>query len=394
MKRPFLFVVLCLLIIIGIFYLISKPSYTQQSLIYGVGVHPSHYDTLPDTTGLKTLSSLGVSMVREDITWSSTEINKGFYDFSGTDRKISELLSYNITTLPILTYGNYLYANIPSGQGWAGDRYMPPLGSQAWEDYKTAFGQFIYHSVLHLSQKYNLIYYEIWNEPYGFYAPTTDNNTIRAIHYAELMKVAYAQAKLANPKAQILIGGLGTDKSLTDSYTSVLYQYGIKDSFDIMNIHPYEYASTNLNYAQNNKNIDYLYNLMALYGDTNKTWWITEIGRPSEGCSYVTNRDLNGIVKNVSVNGCSNSLGIENQSLAMTNFFTIVKKYPYIKAVFWYDFKEDGLVRTKSLTGCLGNIVNNSCPVETEARFGITNYTFSPKPAFYTYQNIIKNNIT
>lgn len=374
-----------------IFFIIvnNNEKIPEHKLIYGIAVHPSHYDTLPDTRGLDTLKQLGVSMVREDVTWQGTESTKGVYNFQNSDRRIELLRNKGIETLPILTYGNVLYANMPIGQNWETIRYTPPIGSPEWETYKKAFAEFIYQSVKHFSEKYNLTYYEIWNEPYGFWSPDSESLEIRAIKYTELMKLAYPRAKQANPKAQILIGGLGTTFQ-TDDYTAVAYRYGIKDYFDIMNIHPYEYTYT-ANLTAQRINLDKLENLMKYFGDDKKRWWVTEVGVPSAGAGIISTRDTNGNIVSINFDGQQpNWLNEQHQADAVNSFFELIKKYPKIDAVFWYDFKEDYLVRgDKNPIGCPKDFVSITCPVYNEGKYGIVNTTYGLKPAFYAYQNII-----
>lgn len=396
-------------VIIGLvlLFIIVKPSISSDKFIYGIGVHPGHYDSaslgsLQSNYSLKLLKDLGVSMAREDIQWIRTEKVKNVYNFTDSDRRIDLLRGQGIETLPILTYGNPLYANVPVGTYWAGDRYMPPRGTQAWEDYKVAFAKFIYESVKHFSEKYNMKYYEIWNEPYGFYDPQTDSLEERAIKYVELMSLAYPAAKKANPKAQILIGGQYITSG-EGTYNRYLYRYGISKYFDIHNIHPYMYAGVNPNipfelYGYNDSNsnmvnkwMEDFEQLVNDYGDGDKDWWVTEMGVYSEGCGISKNYSFDGKFSYY-VSHCANGTSRENQAIAVRNHIKYLKEnFPQIKAFFWYDYREDAKTRVFQLPGCPVDYISATCPVHHEARFGIVDWNWQPKPAYYEYQKIIQD---
>jgi len=400
MNKPLLYISLGIILII-IISANSGNNLTDNKFIYGICIHPGHYDTSASNQqprSLQALKDLGVSMVREDVQWSTVEAQKGFYDFTTTDRRIDILRGIGVDTLPILTYGNKYYANVPPGTYWQTDRYTPPMGTPEWEAYKVAFSKFIYASVKHLSDKYNMTYYEIWNEPYGFWEPSTESYETRAIKYTELMKMAYPEAKRANPNSQILIGGLGVSKELTITYTEVMYRYGIKNYFDIMNVHPYINYN---NYSEDPKvvgysggvieHMDYLKQIMNSYGDNDKRWWVTEMGYPTDGC-YISRviSPLDGSRVNT-VMSCGQQLNETNQAIRVTNFFRRLNDdFPYVDAVFWYDFRDDCMFNSRLPPGCTANAINATCPVHTECRFGLVNYSFGYKPGFYAYQDVIK----
>lgn len=384
------------IIVIAINSSTHVPLVTSQ-FIYGVAVHPRHYES--SDTGLQKLQELGVSMAREDVGWSGVETTKGVYNFVSHDNRVDRLLSVNVTPLLILTYSNFLYSNMPSGMGYDGSLYVPPIGSPEWANYKLAWGEFIYQSVKHFSEKYDLIYYELWNEPYGFWQPSTTPLDIKAIQYTELLKEGYKRAKEANPNSKILIGGLAVGRTVADTFIGTIYQYGGKDYFDIMNIHPYcsySYQAGKPNELQGtgcttlNGDIIYLKSVMDSYGDGNKKWWITEFGYPSEGC-YISQGKEGSVA---SVSGCD-TLSETFQNYRMINAMNDIKKYNFITAFFWYDFKDDCLNRKLwsggEIPGCVPDVVSLGCPVWIECRFGLLHYDYSNKSAFSTYQEIIKN---
>lgn len=361
-------------------------------LEYGVATHPGHFDNNP--TGLNKMKELGISWARTDVSWNGVEKTKGVFNFSTYDRYFEELRSANITMIPILTYSNCLYNAMPSGQGYDCSRYVPAYGTPEWETYKKKWGEFIYQSVKHYSEKYGMVYFEFWNEPYGFWQPSSMTLEMKAIMFTELQKEGYIRAKEANPKCQVLIGSQPNSRSGLEGYTRIMYVYGVKDYFDIMVIHPYcsyRYDSTKPDELQGtnctslNSDLDYLENLMAEYGDSDKEWWITEFGYPTEGC-YIGGGSEG---KPVSVSGCDN-LSESAQKYRLINAINDIKKRKQITKLMWYDMKDDCANNTKLPVGCIKDVITENCPVYTECRFGLIRYDYSNKPAFLAYQEIIK----
>jgi hypothetical protein len=282
---------------------------------------------------------------------------------------------------------------MPSGQGYECGRYVPTYGTQEWKDYVEAWGEFIYQAVKHYSDKYGMVYFEFWNEPYGFWQPTSTSLEMKAIMFTELQKEGYIRAKEANSDSKILIGSQPNYKNGLEGYTRIMYIYGVKDYFDIMTIHPYctyKYDPTKpdalqgTNCSSLNSDLDYLEDLMAEYGDYGKEWWITEFGYPTDGC-YISMAQEG---RPIAVTGCDNLSETWQQS-RMINAINDIKKRKQITHIMWYDFKDDCINNTRLPTGCQKDVVTENCPVWTECRFGLVHNNYSPKPSFYTYQNII-----
>lgn len=356
-NRNILFWVISIILVISIIYLIDNKNEVKATpLIFGVNSHEIYY---PEMT------ELNLTFARSDLQWSGIEINKGFYDFSNRDRKINTLLSNNISILGILDYGNALYENIPqnvtdfnknSSNRWKYN-YIPSDNTE-FQTFLSGYGQYVYHTVLHFKGK--ITYFECWNEPYvtSFWYPQPD-----AVHYTELLKVCYTQAKLANPNAIILA-------DLTSiSFTQTMYQYGAKDYFDIISFHPYSYSSTGADPSSPNnrltKDLNTIRSIAKIYGDREKDVWITEDGYPTSYCDQNGN-NCNPTGVNVSLNG---------QAVYINQTFEAIKKMPYIKAVLWYQMKDS----------CTMNDTWNEC------NFGLVASDGTKKLGFYAYQEIIKN---
>ena len=346
--------------------------------IKGVAVH-----SVSDFAGLQ---DLGIKMIRDDMGWSSIETTKGVYNFANKDLYIQNLVNARIDPLIIIDYSNCLYNSMPSGQGYSCGVYIPTNATE-FEHFKKAFGNYTYEVVNHY--KGILKYFEIWNEPNGFWEPRNNSVNIRVTQYIELLKEAYTRAKEANPKAVILSAGLGTTTDLINDYVRNYYTQGAKDYFDILAIHPYCGYDQTMPYSEQGatcgtiENIATIRSIMDSNGDANKKIWITEFGYPTEGC-YISSLGI--------VSTCPYNLSEENQNIRIRNIFpTLRDRFPSVTAFFWYDYKDDCKYRNRYVAGCPSNPQDNStitpqCPVWYECRFGLVRYDLSKKPAYETYK--------
>lgn len=131
-----------------------------------------------------------------------------------------------------------------------------------------AFGEFMHDVVARYSvPPYNVKFYEMGNEPdvqvnlvpgnsqYGCWFDV-DDPTYHALEYAQMLQTVYPQVKVANPEAQVLVGGLlmdcdpldppessdGTLKDCTPTrFLESILQHGGGDYFDGVSFHAYDY---------------------------------------------------------------------------------------------------------------------------------------------------------
>jgi polysaccharide biosynthesis protein PslG len=118
----------------------------------------------------------------------------------------------------------------------------------------------------------------LWNEPNSqlFWKPTPD-----PVAYLTLLRAFRPAVKGADPRAQVLLGGLIPPPPggiPVDSFLSTLYERGGRPLFDAAAVHPY--AGTP------EKAIDIVEQergVMRSFGDAGKPIWITEVGWASGG---------------------------------------------------------------------------------------------------------------
>jgi polysaccharide biosynthesis protein PslG len=120
--------------------------------------------------------------------------------------------------------------------------------------------------------------WQLWNEPNSplFWKPAPD-----ARDYFELLRGFDSTVKRADPKGQVMLGGLfptpngGID--MTD-FMARLYQVGATGLFEAAAIHPYAANPTNALAAT-----EALRGVMRQFGDSGARIWITEVGWASAG---------------------------------------------------------------------------------------------------------------
>lgn len=131
-----------------------------------------------------------------------------------------------------------------------------------------AFGQFMYDAVMRYSRPpFNVHYWEIWNEPdvkyvesmadepFGCWGDEADEN-YGGGYYAEVLKVIYPMMKAANPRINVLVGGLlldcdpGPDPNICEElkkddkpskYLTGMLENGGASFFDGISFHAYDY---------------------------------------------------------------------------------------------------------------------------------------------------------
>jgi hypothetical protein len=313
----------------------------------------------------QSLQELGVTWVRWDIDWSMIQPdNSGSYDWSDTDRVASTATRYGINSLAIIDYAPKWAAN-PSCN-FSPSTNCAPASPQV-------FGNFA--ETVAARYKGEISYFEIWNEPNytTFWEPKPNVKS-----YAEDLKEAYEQIKIANPQAVILSGGLAAtdddaDGSLSPAtFTKELYSLGANKYFDAIALHPYTYPATPNFLASWSawQQMAKVRQIMVNGGDSSKKIWITEYGAPTGGPGTVHK------VNQLTFTYGSDYMSEDAQSQMLTEAASYYKQNTnWMGAFFWYTLRDDGS--------------STSTP---ENFFGLLRYSGSQKPAFGVFESIIKNN--
>jgi hypothetical protein len=226
-----------------------------QAPLFGVDM-----DHITSNWGLNQMVEANISWVRPvGVLWSSVEPAEGIYDWSVLAGLEAELLtaSRNGIQVVLLVHSTPEWARKITGIG-------PTCGPIA-DNKLPAFGNFMRAMVARYSfSPYNVKYWELWNEPdaptvsedrgFGCWGDGSDPY-FGGGGYAEMLKVVYPQIKVANPQAQVLIGGLlldcdprGPCDAVGHSNLLGLYLEGVLRNnggpfFDGVSFHAYDYYS-------------------------------------------------------------------------------------------------------------------------------------------------------
>jgi hypothetical protein len=158
-------------------------------------------------------------------------------------------------------------------------------------------------------------YWQIWNEPNNpiFWQPKPD-----AAQYAKMLKAVHRAVRRANPRANIVMGGL----SLVDlKYLENLYGEGAAEYFDILAVHPYNPAQSPAAYLGHE--FLNLKAVMAGAGDIDKKIWITELG-------WHTSTSTTGVSQ-------------REQAEYVTQLYELAESMDAVQAVFWHTLEDCGI---------------------------------------------------
>lgn len=306
--------------------------------------HPWNNYKYPDKASrektIALMKEAGIEWVRIDFLWNEIEPEANRFEFSKYDEIVNLLTQNEINILGLLNYST----------DWAsacGKWNCPPDDNKLFVNY-----------AVKLIERYKdkIKYWEVWNEPDShIYWARQDGLK----SYCALLKDVYVAVKLVDPECKILNGGLANGLASVNH----LYDNGAKDYFDILNIHIFELP---LNQDAIKRVAAYpklAYKVMARNGDAHKKIWVTEIGCP-------------GVEKEQQVKNwwLGENPTERQQAKWVEDIFEELLRNKAIEKVFWAFFRD-----------CNKHWDNGT------DYFGLVRWDFSKKPAFFAYQERVKN---
>ncbi len=304
-----------------------------EDFVCGIGAHST------SDQGLTLIQAAGIPSLRDDIHWAEVEREKGILIIPERyERYVDESLRRGIQPVLILCYGNKHY----DGGGY-------PLSSEAAEAY-TRFAEFV---VAHF--KGRVRQYEIWNEwniAIGL-PPGTPRG--RPEPYVALLRKVYPRLKAVDPHL-IVVGGALSGSAVEKSWLEDACRAGMLDSLDAFSFHPYCFRQGSVARLPENgfvKQIRDSQEVTRRYQKREVPIYLTEVGWP----------DHHG----------SDGSTPEDSARFLARTYLLARSMPFIRGLWWYDFCDDG-----------------PDPNEREHHFGIVARDFTPKPAYFTMNEICR----
>ncbi len=315
----------------------QSPFGVLDFLVWNHEWNKHHYASLEEVEKAAVMmKEAGIGFVRMDFLWQDIEPEKGKFDFKKYDELTGILAKHDLRILALLNYNT----------DWS---------SKVWNAApdRALFVGYV-RKVVHRYKK-KVKYWELWNEPDDrlYWQP---QDYMKA--YTLLLKDVTAAIKQEDPTAKVVLGGMA--KFIPQSLKHV-YQNGGKDSFDIVNCHPFQDPRTAE--ALNQLRGAYLgmRKVMEAYGDGEKDLWFTELGSPGVAAGK---RPYTGwwLGPNPSE---------DLQARWLTKVYTKALEWPGVKKIFWAFFRD--------LDGFFDTGVND---------FGLVRHDFSKKPSYDAYRKV------
>ena len=175
---------------------------------------------------LQLIADAGFTWVKQEFAWREIEgAGKGHFNWDNTDRMVDQIETYNLKIL----------ARVGVQPEWVGGGFPeigPPDNYQDFADFLFALAS-RYKGRIHA--------YQIWNEPnlsreWGEQPPSPTE-------YTELLKVAHAAIKQADPAAVVITAGLAPTTrhdhvAMPDTFfVQGMYDAGAAPYFDMLGVH-------------------------------------------------------------------------------------------------------------------------------------------------------------
>jgi len=302
-------------------------------MIYGLGTHIASTNK---TRCVNIAKYVGVTSLREDISWNSAEATIGNFALTVHHQaKIDAMAEIGADNIMILSYGNTAHG--------VGQPY-----TQAERDKFCTYVRWLVPLVSSVCK-----YIEIWNE-WNHGAGASAAQVASGQHsgtqqYADLCRDVYPIIKELHPQSIVLAGS--TSKLWGTPWLGALYDMGLLNFCDGISLHPYTHSEAYPNYLPP-KSLKYMSDAQAVVRTKNNgadfPFYVTEIGWPTHTAGHVA----------------SNVAGY------LGRVFKLYEAQPWIKGAWWYDIFDGGTDATNQ-----------------ENRFGlVANDAITPKPAAHAYR--------
>ncbi len=230
---------------------------------------------------LEMIKEAAFHWIRQQFPWREIEIpEKGRYWDEKWGKSSWE--KYDRIVDLATEYGLEIIARLDAPPDWS--RQDNRLYTRPPDDFAD-FGDFVHTIVSRYRSK--IKYWQIWNEPNIY--PEWGEQPVNPAEYTELLKVAYARAKEADPECVILSAGLAPTveqgpRNLSDLiFLEKMYETGAKDYFDIMSVMAYGLWTGPSDHRAEPERANFsrpmlIRQIMVKYSDEGKAIWASEVG--------------------------------------------------------------------------------------------------------------------
>ncbi len=268
------------------------------------GMTPAVYERELDL-----MADLGFGWLRYWAEWAEVEASPGEYRWANLDYRVAEAKRRGLRLIGAVHYGTPWASDAPEDvKGHARTKY-PPRDLADMQRYARAMiGRY----------KNDVQHWEGWNEANanGFWnVPPSGRD--RFEHYVQWQRAFYEAAKQADPDCIVLTGGFADGADLARQLVRY-YEAGLKDTFDVMNVHIYGGDPRGKWTVQQ---IQSVIRVMRHHGDGDKPIWITETGWPVE-CVHPNVRSL------------------DQQAQWTPWLFAVLLSHPQVERVFFHELRD------------------------------------------------------
>jgi hypothetical protein len=283
---------------------------------------------------LRVLEAAGVDLLRVSIGWDGVEPQKDVYDFAFWDAFVDLAVRSNIRLLPYVAYTPSWNSGGTAESSWK----TPPRDPGEFAELM---------GLLATRYRGSIGSWEIWNEPDNrdYWLGTT-------AEYASLLAAGSAAVRRANPRAQVvsggLAGGVGFLRELFD-------ELGGSQWVDVVNVHAY-YETWNPSPLETLP--QYLDDVSAIVErhEGHQALWLAEVG--------YSDWRMPGAAQRTPYEHT-----LEYQAVMLVRTLALAFSHPAVSLVAWYELKDP-----HASAPMIGNDHNR--------HLGVTFEDYSPKPAF------------
>lgn len=314
--------------------LCASQAQAEDPFILGVHTHLANYGR-PMEKSFELMKAAGITAVRDDAFWSTTERQPGVLVISPDYWTwLREASGSGMKSLMMLGYGNQFYSSDSK-----------PISLTV----RAGFTRFIDFTAKKLRGKVD--FYEIYNE-WDLEDPESEGLTDA---YIDLVRDTTRQLRAIDPKPKILAGAV-TSFGLVTGVPDRLIKGGVLDMVDGLSMHPYVSCE-------------------KTGGHNTPESWVQVMRKRSSHYDQLAGRPVPLYLTEMAWHstGDLHPCGISEttQAAFVARAFLLARTVPAIKGMWWFDLTNDGPDRSNQ-----------------EHNFGLLNEDLTPKPSYHALQSV------